>query len=502
MDAHRLVSALGALRTNSIREIACLRHGVGWTTPLLLMGLAACGGGGGGGGSSGSDVITQAKVLIEHNFTDEDTGFQGFVDGDPWNDLTIRGPGFRSIVSVQAEGGLRGFGLTELFYETSEPPNADVPISEVLGRLPPGTYQATGEMVEGSDGARTTPLTHSIPVGPPLTSPADGANGLDPDNLVVVWGPVTRDLDGLPVNVVGYQVTVTVHGAKRFPATFAHPEFSIFLPPTARSVRVPAEFMEDDTCYDWEVLAIEESGNQTLSSARFGTGVGCPVDPPEVDVPPQLTKARILIEHNATDEDTGFQGFADGDPWNLLTITGPAGRIVSVRPQGGLLDFGLTELFFETAEPENAEVPIAQVLARLPAGTYTFSGTMVDGGVSTRTATLSHQIPQGVVLTAPVNGATDVDPANAVVSWNGVTTSLDGQPVTIVGYQVIVEEDAVPVYPHGFYRPVFSATLGTSLRQVRVPAELLRAATSYKFEVLAIEASGNQTLRSATFRTR
>ncbi len=482
------------------RSAFCPRA-VDWTAPLLLMGLVACGGGGGGTTIAGEGV-TKVKVLIEHNFTDEDTGFQGFFDGDPWNELTLRRPGSQSVVNVRAEGALRGFGLTELFYETSEPPNAEVAISDVLDRLSEGTYAATADMVEGRDSSRSTPLTHAIPVGPSMVSPADGAIGLDPADVVVTWGPVSQDLDGLPVNVVGYQVTVTVHGAKRFPATFAHPEFSIFLASTARSVRVPAEFMEDDTCYDWEVLAIEESGNQTLSSSRFATGVGCPVDPPEVDVPPEMTKAKILIEHNATDEDTGFQGFADGDPWNLLTITGPGGLIVSVRPQGGLLDFGLTELFFETSEPENAEVPITEVLARLPAGAYTFTGTMVDGGVSTRVATLSHKIPRGVVLTGPADGATDVDPSNTIVSWNGVTTSINSEPVNIVGYQVIVEEDAEPVYPQGFYRPVFSAILGASLRQVHVPAELLRPGTNYKFEVLAIDESGNQTLQSAAFRTR
>jgi hypothetical protein len=37
---------------------------------------------------------------------------------------------------------------------------------------------------------------------------------------------------------------------------------------------------------------------------------------------PALEKAKLLIEHNATDEDTGFQGFADGEPWNEPCLSG------------------------------------------------------------------------------------------------------------------------------------------------------------------------------------
>jgi hypothetical protein len=62
---------------------------------------------------------------------------------------------------------------------------------------------------------------------------------------------------------------------------------------------------------------------------------------------PAMKAAKLLIEHNATDEDTGFQCFADGDPWNSLTISDPAGQpIVTALPEGGLVDFGLTEITY------------------------------------------------------------------------------------------------------------------------------------------------------------
>ena len=43
------------------------------------------------------------------------------------------------------------------------------------------------------------------------------------------------------------------------------------MPADATSLRVPPGFLLPDTEYEWEVLAIEEGGNQTLSSAFFRT---------------------------------------------------------------------------------------------------------------------------------------------------------------------------------------------------------------------------------------
>ncbi len=152
-----------------------------------------------------------------------------------------------------------------------------------------------------------------------------------------------------------------------------------------------------------------------------------------------LTKAKLLIGHNATDEGTGFQGFADGDPWSSLVITGPdAAPIVSITAGDTFSDFGLTELFFGTNEPANAEVPIPEVLARLPEGTYTFTGEMVGGDTQEIVATLTHAIPADPVLTSPSEGATDVDPDDTLVQWEDMTTDIAGNALTIVGYEVIV----------------------------------------------------------------
>lgn len=448
--------------------------------------------------------LKSAKLLIEHNATDEDTGFQGFADHDPWNELRITDPRDRDIVIVTAEGGLRDFGLTELFFETSEPPNEQVPIERVLERLAAGFYEFEAAVVGSGEAEATARFTHAIPEGPELLTPQDEAVGLDPSAIVVSWEPVTSDLSGRPLKVVGYEVIVEEDAAPQFPQGFYKPVMSVHLPADTTQLSVPAEFMKDDACWSYEVLAIEDSGNQTLSSAGFETGDGCKDSAESPATAPRMTQAKVLIEHNATDADTGFQGFADGDPWNELTVTGPGGvEVAKVVPAGGLFDFGLTELFFETNEPENAVMPIPAILAHLPAGTYTFRGVMVGGGISTKTATLSHVIPKGPVLLGPQDGAADVDPLHTVVSWSPVSTDLRGNRVTIVGYQVIVEVDVErDPFPDSFAKPVFSIYVPATATSVKVPAEFMRAGTDYSYEVLAIAQNGNQTLASAGFTTR
>ncbi len=46
---------------------------------------------------------------------------------------------------------------------------------------------------------------------------------------------------------------------------------SIYVPQAVTSINVPDGFLQPHTAYNREVLAIERSGNQTLSSGSFRT---------------------------------------------------------------------------------------------------------------------------------------------------------------------------------------------------------------------------------------
>lgn len=46
---------------------------------------------------------------------------------------------------------------------------------------------------------------------------------------------------------------------------------SMYLPASITQIEIPEEFFEPGTDYLWEVLAIEESGNQTPIDSSFST---------------------------------------------------------------------------------------------------------------------------------------------------------------------------------------------------------------------------------------
>jgi|RhiMetdeSRZDD1v2_1073273.scaffolds.fasta_scaffold14072_2 fibronectin type III domain protein len=206
--------------------------------------------------------------------------------------------------------------------------------------------------------------------------------------------------------------------------------------------------------------------------------------------PTPFAATQIRFEKNASGNDLGIQVFLDGEPWRRVEIFGPDGRrIFEVEGRGSLRGLGLTELFFESNEPSLDEVPLEDLLALFPAGTYTFVGKTVDGARLTGTARLTHDIPDGPVIVAPTAGAV-VDRNNAVISWRAVTTPAG---IEIAGYQVIVLG--------GEPSREFNVRVLATTTSVTVSREFLEPGTAYTFEVLAIEASGNQTITEGSFRT-
>jgi len=211
-----------------------------------------------------------------------------------------------------------------------------------------------------------------------------------------------------------------------------------------------------------------------------------------------FSQTRIILEINASAGDGGIQIFLDAPGWNRLEVFDPSGqRIFDVSGAGGAGMTGLTELFFESAEPSFQDLPLHQLLARFPEGQYQFEGTTVDGKRLTGRAALRHGIPAGPRVVSPVEGSTQSPTFPLVIDWDPVLGALPGtaSPVNVVGYQVIVER----VKPQPLV--AFSVHLPATVSQVTVPAELLQANADYRFEVLAIEESLNQTITEGSFKT-
>ena len=217
--------------------------------------------------------LKDAKLNIEHNATDEDTGFQGFVDSEGWKRLDVRTPGGDRVLTFEARGTLGKLGLTELFFESVEPENKDVPIDEMLANLPEGNYTIAGPSQENGKSVGSTSgtalLTHDIPAGPVLVSPAEGAT-VPVRGVVARWKPVSKTITGEPVKIIAYQLIIE-KDVEPHRHMIGKLGLSIYVPRSVTSIAVPNGFLEARTKYNWEVLAIERSGNQTLSSGSFRT---------------------------------------------------------------------------------------------------------------------------------------------------------------------------------------------------------------------------------------
>jgi nitrate reductase cytochrome c-type subunit len=99
-----------------------------------------------------------------------------------------------------------------------------------------------------------------------ITSPEEG-EVVDPDNTITTWEPVTLTTafnpPQIPVTIVGYQVIVTREDPLRV--------YSVDVSAETTSVSVPPKFLDAGTEYELEILAIEESDNQTISLIFFET---------------------------------------------------------------------------------------------------------------------------------------------------------------------------------------------------------------------------------------
>jgi hypothetical protein len=81
---------------------------------------------------------------------------------------------------------------------------------------------------------------------------------------------VSKTITGKPVRIIAYQliVEVDVEPHRHMIGKFG---LSMYLPRSVTCSDVPDGFLERGTAYNWEVLAIERSGNQTLSSGSLRT---------------------------------------------------------------------------------------------------------------------------------------------------------------------------------------------------------------------------------------
>jgi hypothetical protein len=208
--------------------------------------------------------LPAAIIRFEFNGTALDGGVQFFLDGPQWKRCTILRPDGDHLVTIEttvSEDGSPGTnGLTELFSESAEPSFAEQSPEELLALFPAGNYEFNCLTTDDMPLKSVARLTHKIPATPE-------PEVIQENNVVQITWPAVVDPflpGGQGVVIVTYEVIVERSDGVKF---------NITLPAKnqGNSVTVPPEFITPNTNYKGEVLAIEQSGNQTIGEFEFET---------------------------------------------------------------------------------------------------------------------------------------------------------------------------------------------------------------------------------------
>jgi len=232
----------------------------------------------------------EAHLFFELNNTDGDLGIHALIDGDAWKKLKIEDPNERNILTVKVGGRLKRQGLTEIFFESAEPTFDELSPSRFFRRFPAGIYEIEGKTLEGEELESEVLLTHVMPAPPePTVNGLPMATVCDEDDpgfditettapVTIAWPAVMTshpDPNGggagvqPPVDVVihNYEVVLEVEleiNGEEFTSVM-----HVVLPPGETSLTVPAEFIAQGDEFKYEVLAREESFNQTAVESCF-----------------------------------------------------------------------------------------------------------------------------------------------------------------------------------------------------------------------------------------
>jgi hypothetical protein len=254
------------------------------SVPVLATGLTF-GAVAAGADAAPAEPFKVTNIHFETNASACDMGIQIAFDTEGITEGSVRAPNRRRVYSFVSQGGMRATGgQTEGFLEGVEPQitellealgcepsdeEAEISLDELFAAWPAGRYRFQGRG-KGTKFKGRAQLTHRIPAGPVILAPAEGTVVSDEEPLLIEWEGVTeailtKDPDLGPVKIAGYHVVVVETGAE------ALPQLDVDVPSSETGVTVPAEYLKPSTVYQFEVLATEKGGNQTITEGLFCT---------------------------------------------------------------------------------------------------------------------------------------------------------------------------------------------------------------------------------------
>jgi hypothetical protein len=238
----------------------------------------------------------------------------------------------------------------------------------------------------------------------------------------------------------------------------------------------------------------------------------------------EFDEAELFFELNDTDGDLGIHGKVDGEDWKALEIVccergddeeaddEEEEVLLNIWVRNRLRRQGLTEFFFESAEPGFDELTPAQFFQRFRQGIYEIEGTTLDGEELEAEVRLSH-VMAGPPDTVTVDGEPQAPNCDSeelpevsgpvTIDWSPVTMSHPtiGTPnvsVNVQQYQFVGEierEDRVPE------EIAFTVDLPRFVTQFTLPPEFNRLSLDgeVKYEIITKLTNGNQTAIESCF---
>ncbi len=218
------------------------------------------------------EEFAEFAIFIEINATDGDAGLQGKIDGDAWHRARIYGPNEAVVFEYRAKDNLGDHGVTEVQWESNEPPFDEFPLADFLALFPEGEYRARGKTVEDGRLVSTADLTHDLPAGPVITSHEDEDEvELDGSNLKIEWLAVTEDYRGgaLASDIDGYVVVAEVD--LEIMGVEVTQVVTIDVDADTHFAEIPGDFLFPGREYKIEIGARESSGNLTFTEMALCT---------------------------------------------------------------------------------------------------------------------------------------------------------------------------------------------------------------------------------------
>lgn len=216
--------------------------------------------------------FAEAQLFFELNHTDGDLGIHASIDGVPWTDLHIEGPGDRQLLNIVSAGRLRTQGPTQLFFESAEPSFDELPPADFFRRFPEGRYEIEGR-TQGGDTIESTAVLSHVLAAPPeniLVSGARAAESCDAENIPRVSPPVFIDWDPVTGSHpdIGKTGRITVSRCQLF-VEREGVKLSLDLPPDVTAFEVPTGVTRLGSEFMFEIIVRTSTGNNTAVESCF-----------------------------------------------------------------------------------------------------------------------------------------------------------------------------------------------------------------------------------------